>query len=794
MNIQDQPPLAAKVAYFAQLKTLSSSGSDDSLDVDERERRLAHKRFFELPPPPFEQRAVIDVETERVTKAFHTAAAPPEAVATPSQRRNATAPDIIKATQSGAKQIRNRVTELLGDEGQDVVGETPLARDKRTRDGTTGTSSAAVSSGRQRLLRAQTDSPSVTSSATTAAARKRKRTSEPVLRPQGDLLFRDLVFYYIPDNDIAPARRLRISKAREYGATWTRDVRLATHVVVDRDVGYKDVKALLDKNGVYEEQAVVVGEDYPVDCLRFRAVLDPRQRKYLVSGQTLEREEKEGSNEKVQEAGEEAKDVEHDRRKMTMEVLKLKEPQRNPAKWDYVPPKGTPDRSAPSSAQDGTPIATPPAVDSQPISLGVEEQKDELAGTADGAMAAKDELSSYISMVQEFKNLPLDNDDEDETASTVGHEEEKSGSDEETASKTRSRRKDTTFEQRFACNRAGTKDVNDNNPNERTIQVLQQMHAYYERVSDQWRTIAYRKAMATLKRQPERITTEEEAVRLPGIGRRLAQKIEEIATTDGLRRLEYAEQDGMDGVLKLFLGVYGVGPKLARQWAAQGHRTLEDLKRHVKLTPSQLMGIERYQDLSRKIPRDEVRELGEAVRGVARGVDAEVEMIIGGSYRRGANESNDIDFIVTKPGTTSSGELRPFLDEVVHRLERDEIIVARLASRGGGSGSIWHGCCILPRSKEDATAEPVWRRIDFLLVPESEMGGALIYFTGDDVFNRSMRLLARKKGMRLNQNGLYKRGIDGLKVVEAELVEGRSERRIFEILGVQWREPWERWC
>jgi DNA polymerase/3'-5' exonuclease PolX len=74
------------------------------------------------------------------------------------------------------------------------------------------------------------------------------------------------------------------------------------------------------------------------------------------------------------------------------------------------------------------------------------------------------------------------------------------------------------------------------------------------------------------------------------------------------------------------------------------------------------------------------------------------------------------------------------------------------------------------------------------------MGGALIYFTGDDVFNRSMRLLARKKGMRLNQNGLYKRGIDGLKVVEAELVEGRSERRIFEILGVQWREPWERWC
>ena len=36
------------------------------------------------------------------------------------------------------------------------------------------------------------------------------------------------------------------------------------------------------------------------------------------------------------------------------------------------------------------------------------------------------------------------------------------------------------------------------------------------------------------------------------------------------------------------------------------------------------------------------------------------------------------------------------------------------------------------------------------------MGVALLYFTGNDIFNRNMRLLASKKGMRLNQHMLFK--------------------------------------
>lgn len=65
-----------------------------------------------------------------------------------------------------------------------------------------------------------------------------------------------------------------------------------------------------------------------------------------------------------------------------------------------------------------------------------------------------------------------------------------------------------------------------------------------------------------------------------------------------------------------------------------------------------------------------------------------------------------------------------------------------------------------------------------------------------------MRLLAGKKGMRLNQRGLYRDAMRGgmksgkwetrNKVTDGTLVEGRDERAIFEALGVPWREPWER--
>ena len=77
------------------------------------------------------------------------------------------------------------------------------------------------------------------------------------------------------------------------------------------------------------------------------------------------------------------------------------------------------------------------------------------------------------------------------------------------------------------------------------------------------------------------------------------------------------------------------------------------------------------------------------------------------------------------------------------------------------------------------------------------MGAALLYFIKNDIFNRSMRLLASKKGMRLNQHALFKdvmRGSGRTKLNEGTAVEDQDEKRIFDILGVPWRPPEHRNC
>lgn len=629
------------------------------------------------------------------------------------------------------------------------------------------------------------------------AAKKRKRAEQIKMVPETDRVLSGLRLFYIPNDDVAPARRARITKAREYGACWVRVISEATHVVVDRQLGYGDIKGVLGGLPAGGE-AVVVGEDFPLDCIKFHHVLNPRQVKYRVSGWPTQTEDAMLSQ------------------KVGKEDLPLKAPPVNSKRWDYLPIPGTPSQgSVPSqkNAEDHEPPAEPSqgviSVSDSSQQSPVQDQPDVQTDKAEPEPDAfDDELSGYINMMQKYRALPLDEEHDDDLRSTgtpaasssdchPSSSDHHPSSDDEHHSSEDDRRakppkKKIPYEERFACHQGGTRGTPSTSPNARTIEVLQQMCTYYTRMDDQWRTISYRKAIKTLQRQPHHVRTASEARMLPCIGERLALKIEEIATTDRLQRLEHANAEPLDKVLQLFLGVYGAGLTQAGRWVARGFRTLEDLLQKADLTRNQRLGVERYKDLNTRIPRAEVSALGEVVKSAAAEIDPSVEVIIGGSYRRGAESSGDVDFVLTKEGTSSTAELAPFLAQLVQKLQDDGFLVATLAASSGADGSKWHGCCVLP-----GIPAPLWRRVDFLVVPGTELGAALLYFTGNDIFNRSMRLLASRKGMRLNQRGLYEgamRGPGRRKVTEGRLVEAGCERRIFEVLGVAWREPWERWC
>ncbi|KAM0276147.1 hypothetical protein ACHAQH_007035 [Verticillium albo-atrum] len=769
-----EPSLADKEAFFVELCTLGAGLDSDEDAIDEAEADRGRRSKLAL-------QGKISRNSQKPYLSSTLSTSKPPAISPSHPRRTASSP--LPAKELSSAQVVERTpladTRSLGKESSEdspsVIEQTPIPDSTRAPFQpvqllrTTSTPNPLT---RQLHPQQRDQSPSLN-----ATMKKRKREAPVKVVPEEQQIFKNQHLYFIPNDDIAPARRIRIRKAQEYGASWVRSMQLASHVIVDRSLSWKNIEPILTSaHGT--KTAIVVNETYPLDCIQFRSVLNPKQKQYLVPGCPADQ-----SSEPPAASAEST---------ASAASLELKPPPNNPKRFGYVPPPSTPSQSQRSEEEIQGQV---------PVAKAREAAKTQEAERGD-------ELAELISQMQEFRDVPSDPDDDDDTTPAAGSSELPSDaerSDGECSSKKQrpvsaARRKHIPWEERFACNKGGLVNSSEKNPNARTIDILQHMADYYGRVNDAWRPIAYRKVISLLKRQSRKISTAEEAIKLPGVGSRLADKIEEIVTTDRLRRLENAERDPADETLQRFVKIYGVGNAQASRWIAQGHRTLDDLREKVKLSANQLIGIEHYDDLNTRIPRREVEALGAVVKATAAKLDARAELIIGGSYRRGSESSGDIDFIVTRKGTTSAADLLPFLTRLTQTLEAQGFLVAALAtSREELGGSKWHGCCALPESAglHEGSYRPVWRRIDFLVVPETEMGAALLYFTGNDIFNRSMRLLASRKRMRLNQRGLYRdvmRGPGRAKVTDGELIEGRDERRIFELLNVTWREPHERWC
>ncbi|PVI08463.1 hypothetical protein DM02DRAFT_679133 [Periconia macrospinosa] len=589
------------------------------------------------------------------------------------------------------------------------------------------------------------------------------------LEPEDKQIFRDKIVYMYPNDDISMPRRYRIHKLIQLGAvwvtTWRDDI---THILVDdSEHSYSQLLRHFNKAGL------------PV---KFGRLLDPTAGRFLVKGAPRV-------------------DVTRNENSLSIStsVLLPISTQNNSSLSPHSPP-----------VKDSASLAHKPTGSSS-VSEGSHNSAEDIVKDSfayEDTMALpnsdNDALSAAIEEARAIAHLPFEEEhDEYSRPPSSSSESHSPGTGDESESVAKrpgasdlasgnasGRGKSKLAQNKFSCmNPAGRNDSS--NPNARTIEILDQMCKHYDQMQDQWRTNAYRRAIATLRKQNTKITTSKQAAALPAIGSRLADKIEEIVLTDRLRRLDSTRDDPTDQVLRLFLGIYGVGLSQANKWIQAGYRTLDDLVTKAKLTESQKIGIEHYDDFAQRIPRAEVEAHGDFIKNALRKLDPAFEAIIMGSYRRGAKNSGDIDIIISKPGASITDIRDVVFGTLVPSLKTSGFLKCKLAaSSRSDDGTKWHGVSCLPTST-------TWRRLDLLLVPDYEMGAALIYFTGNDIFNRSVRLLASKKGMRLNQRGLYKdvvRGKNRERLNDGILVEGRREKKIFEILGVPWREPTERIC
>jgi DNA polymerase/3'-5' exonuclease PolX len=176
----------------------------------------------------------------------------------------------------------------------------------------------------------------------------------------------------------------------------------------------------------------------------------------------------------------------------------------------------------------------------------------------------------------------------------------------------------------------------------------------------------------------------------------------------------------------------------------------------LNLTPTQHVMLSYHDDLSKIIPRTEIKKHVDFVKNYI------PNMIPAGSYRRNLKKSSDIDIIV-----------RESLSTIVDMLTNAGYIKAVISS----GKRRFSGVVILPDTK-------IHRQIDIIFTTPREYPFALLYFTGSKKNNILMRLKAKQKGFKLNQYGLW-RGLD--------LVPGlTTERDIFKKLDMPYLNPEDR--
>ncbi|KAL8286433.1 hypothetical protein RQP46_004450 [Phenoliferia psychrophenolica] len=303
---------------------------------------------------------------------------------------------------------------------------------------------------------------------------------------------------------------------------------------------------------------------------------------------------------------------------------------------------------------------------------------------------------------------------------------------------------------RYACELSSKGGERTAGPNEFIAVVLDTLGKMI--VHEPFRERGYRKAAGALRNCPDPIRTYSEALALKDVGKKIALKVVEIVKTGTHRRVGL--RTDRDKAIERFKGVYGVGPKLAADFYDNGRRTVADLHLE-KLTVPQQLGLQYYDDLAQRIPRDEVTQLFDI-----------------------ADMSCRITRDPTQDGKDHTGQIKKLQKAL---FDKGMMKYALTSPEDWDATDVkFNGLCQLPTGG-------LMRRIDILGVPWDELPAALIYFT---FFNRSLRLKARHLGYRLNQRGLYKdvsRGPNGLKLTEGTRVDCKSEEEIFSKLGVAWR-------
>ena len=340
---------------------------------------------------------------------------------------------------------------------------------------------------------------------------------------------------------------------------------------------------------------------------------------------------------------------------------------------------------------------------------------------------------------------------------------------------------------------------------------LDKLAAYYKAVGgDEWRSFAFSKQAKIVRALSWEVTDATQLKGLRGFGDKSVAKVAELLKTGALRRLDALHATDRSKALTELTRIHGVGAKTASEWYARGIDSIEAAQRAGIMTDTQRVGARFWRDFQERIPRAEVSAIVDAVRlalrhalarrGVpAHALDAAADATAAGSYRRGKPSSGDVDVLLCR---RDGGADRGLIEDVLTLLAEAGVSVHHLThedevQRGGAQHNVRTAACSSYRGIVRLPGYQLHRRLDLKLYPPDEYAYALLYFTGSDHFNRSMRHYAKALGYSLSDHGIVAavkmpgtkdNGVRGT----TNLFHAVTEADIFHKLGLQYIEPSQR--
>ncbi|MBI3163285.1 MAG: DNA polymerase/3'-5' exonuclease PolX [Chloroflexi bacterium] len=284
--------------------------------------------------------------------------------------------------------------------------------------------------------------------------------------------------------------------------------------------------------------------------------------------------------------------------------------------------------------------------------------------------------------------------------------------------------------------------------------------------------LAYRKAaenLMTLSREASEYWKEGKLREIPGVGKAIAEKIDELLQTGKLGFLENLKNEVPES-LAGWLQVPGLGPKkIALIWKTLNITALTELEAAAKdgkirdlpgmgakSETAILEGIASLARRSGRLPLGRAYPLAQEIIGVLKGVKGVVAAEPAGSLRRMRSTVGDLDILVAAKDSAA------VMDAFVNLKG-----VSRVLGKGETKASI---------EFMDGVRAQLW-----VHAPE-KFGTALQYATGSKDHNVALRQIALDKGLSLSEHSLTKTKGKG------EILCA-TEEEVYKTLGLPWIPP-----